>query len=269
VIAATVVSGSAWSQYLRDYHARRPGITEAVLSRSTHPLHGTPYHWVAAPVPAGASVVLDLACGSAPMRGLLPSGATYLGLDVSEPELHVAAQLGRTGLAVADVARLPMADASVDAVTCSMALMLFDRLDHVLAEVARVLRPGGVLSTIRPVGRPFRAGDLRHGLPLVVGLGRGPQLPHRYRSRSLARLLHRHELAPTSDEALRFAFRLEDASAARLAVDALYLPDVSPARRVRAATLLARTSGEGRTLPVSIRRTVATRVATLDARGAR
>lgn len=266
---ASVATGSAWSDYLLDYHAARPGITEAVLTRSTHPVEGTPYHWVVAAIPTAADVVLDLACGSAPLRGLLPSRTAYLGLDVSEPELRLGAEQGRTGLAVADAERLPLADASVDAVTCSMALMLFDRLDHVLAEVARVLRPGGVLSTIRPVGRPFRVVDIRHGLPLVVGLGRGPQLPHRYPTRSLASMLRRHGLMQTSDEALRFAFPLEDTAAASLAVDALYLPDVPPARRARAAMLLARTAGDGRSLPVSIRRTVATRVSLLDARGPR
>lgn len=260
---------AGWADYLRDYHAARPGITEAVITRSTHPDAGTPYQWVVAALPVSPGTVVDLACGSAPLQQHLPPGSGYVGLDLSEPELRAGVRVGRSALAVADVERLPLTDASVDAVTCSMAIMLFDRLDVVLDEVARVLRPGGTFATIRPAGRPFDLSDLLHVLPLAVGLGRPPQLPHRYRSRTVARLLRERGLHLARDEALRFAFPLEGPADAHLAVQALYLPDVPPVRRRRAADLLARTAGAGRSLPVSVRRTVATRVVELDARGDR
>ena len=47
---------------------------------------------------------------------------------------------------VADTARLPVASGSADLVVCFMVLMDVEALDLTLAEIARVLEPGGVLS---------------------------------------------------------------------------------------------------------------------------
>lgn len=84
--------------------------------------------------------MLDLACGSAPTGDVLPA-AQYVGRDLSCAELRLAAARGLS-VAQADAARLPVADAGVDAVVCSMALQLLP-LQPALAEVRRVLRPGG------------------------------------------------------------------------------------------------------------------------------
>jgi hypothetical protein len=59
------------------------------------------------------------ACGSAPTGDVLPA-AQYVGLDLPYAELRLAAARGLT-VAQADAARLPVADAGVDAVVCSMA----------------------------------------------------------------------------------------------------------------------------------------------------
>ena len=48
-------------------------------------------------------------------------------------------------LAVADALALPVADASVDVVTVSFGVRNFEDLETGLAELTRVLRPGGVL----------------------------------------------------------------------------------------------------------------------------
>ena len=134
---------------------------EAVLSRSLAGDH-TPYRWLARAVSSEARLVVDLACGSGPMsRELARTGRTVVGLDVSADELSLAAERGPGPWLRADALRLPFADGSVDAVTSSMGLVVVQPLTEVLAEIARVLKPGGVLAAIAPAARPLAARDLR------------------------------------------------------------------------------------------------------------
>jgi ubiquinone/menaquinone biosynthesis C-methylase UbiE len=72
-----------------------------------------------------------------------------LGIDLTLSELAIARQRAPHALfAKGRVRQLPLPDASLDCVLCHMALMLFDDVDAVLAEVRRVLRPGGVFSAV-------------------------------------------------------------------------------------------------------------------------
>jgi ubiquinone/menaquinone biosynthesis C-methylase UbiE len=72
-----------------------------------------------------------------------------LGIDLTLSELVLARQRAPHALFVRGGAReLPLADASLDCVLCHMALMLFDDVDAVLAEISRVLRPNGVFSAV-------------------------------------------------------------------------------------------------------------------------
>jgi SAM-dependent methyltransferase len=108
--------------------------------------------------------VLELGCGSAPCsRWLRTAGADPVGLDLSGGMLARAAVLNRsTGLAVplvqADAGALPFADASFD-LACSAygGLPFVADAGAVLAEVRRVLRPGGrfVASVNHPMRWPF------------------------------------------------------------------------------------------------------------------
>ncbi|MCV2491409.1 class I SAM-dependent methyltransferase [Geodermatophilus sp. YIM 151500] len=108
--------------------------------------------------------VLELGCGSAPCaRWLRAAGAEVVALDLSAGMLARAAGLNAsTGIAVplvqADVGALPIADAAVD-VACSAfgGLPFVADVEGALAEVARVLRPGGrfVASVNHPVRWPF------------------------------------------------------------------------------------------------------------------
>ena len=95
--------------------------------------------------------VVDVACGSgaflADLRGAFPR-ASITGLDLSLAYLNEAR--GRSGAAVVQAAaeRLPFADNSLDALTC---VYLFHELPpsvrpRVAAEMARVLKPDGVLA---------------------------------------------------------------------------------------------------------------------------
>lgn len=248
-----------WTRYLTAYHGSHPGITERVLTRATHPTAGTPYGWLRASVPTDPGSVLDLACGSAPMHPLLPDASHYLGVDLSAAELAYAAERGRGPLMSANALFLPLPSDSVDVVVCSMALMLLRPIEAALAEVVRVLRPGGIFATIRPVGTPFRLGDLRLAVPLLVGLRHLPEMPQRFSGRGLRQRLEGAGLDISSDEARRFVHPLASEGDAALALDALYLPHVGDDRRRETAARLSRHARPGAELPLAIRRTVAVR----------
>lgn len=113
--------------------------------------------------PAAARDVLDVATGTGLVLRALAASAPrprrMTGVDLSPDMLAVARrELPGATFVRADAAALPVADCSVDLVTCVTALQLMPRPDLVLAEWARVLRPGGraVTATFTGFGRPAR-----------------------------------------------------------------------------------------------------------------
>lgn len=85
---------------------------------------------------------LDLGCGTGLYADILrSSGRQVIGVDISQDQLRLAAV--REPVAAADVSWLPIRDASVDDVTAIWVHGDLDDLPSALAEVARVLRPGG------------------------------------------------------------------------------------------------------------------------------
>src|SRR3954462_4054819 len=108
--------------------------------------------------------VLEIGCGSAPCaRWLRREGADVVALDLSAGMLSRASELNRaTGIDVpllqAEAGALPLTTGSVD-VVCSAfgGLPFVDDVGAALAEVARVLRPGGrfVASVNHPMRWPF------------------------------------------------------------------------------------------------------------------
>ncbi|MFJ4870242.1 class I SAM-dependent methyltransferase [Streptomyces sp. NPDC088757] len=99
-------------------------------------------------VPPGARTLLDLACGTGLVtERLVRPGLRVYGADAAHAMLRVAAGRvpGRT--VRADARRLPLPDASLDAVCAVWLLHLVPFAADVVAEAARVLRPGGVLIT--------------------------------------------------------------------------------------------------------------------------
>lgn len=98
--------------------------------------------------------VVELGAGGGKVSGALPRDA--LALDwATLPE-------GRPGL-WGDVERLPFGDATVDAVV-AIHVLGHVRTEVALAEIRRVLRPGGTL-----VLEVFAAGDVREGKGTQVG----------------------------------------------------------------------------------------------------
>ncbi|MEU3397958.1 class I SAM-dependent methyltransferase [Streptomyces filamentosus] len=98
-------------------------------------------------LPPTARTLLDLACGTGLVtERIARPGLRVLGADAAHAMLRTAAGRlpGRT--VRADARRLPFPDASLDAVCAVWLLHLVPFTGEVLAEAARVLRPGGVLA---------------------------------------------------------------------------------------------------------------------------
>ena len=120
-----------------------------------------PLEWLN--IPQGG-IVLDVGCGPASITASLarvvgPSGLV-LGVDRSEAMLAraVRAESGpQIGFLHADAQRLPLRDQTVDAVVSVAVLQLVPDPVMALAEMARVLRPGGRLAVMVPTaGRAAR-----------------------------------------------------------------------------------------------------------------
>lgn len=117
--------------------------------------------------------ILDLACGSGAFLNDLAATfprAHLLGADLSSAYLEEARRRsGIEALIQANAERLPFADASLDGVAC---VYLFHELPPkvraaVAAEIARVLKPGGLLAfadSLQPVDEP-RMGRLLEAFP--------------------------------------------------------------------------------------------------------
>ena len=117
-------------------------------------------HWLAGLLDAQPGErVVDLGCGTGTVLSLLARQAPPLelvGLDLSAAALRVAAgELGGSGagrlLVQADLAdRVALADQSVDRAICHNVLESLPEPQALLAEAARVLRPGGRLVLSHP-----------------------------------------------------------------------------------------------------------------------
>ncbi len=122
--------------------------------------------------------VVDVACGSGDLaEEAARSGARVVALDLSAGMLRRAGERALPCLLVrGDALRLPLADASVDAVVSGFALRNFTDIATAFAECARVLRRGGriaLLEVDRPRSTLLRAGHalyFRRVVPLLGAL---------------------------------------------------------------------------------------------------
>ena len=98
--------------------------------------------------------VLDVACGTGDstvaIARALPAGGHVVGSDISEQMMgfvmdkaRAAGVADRVSVELADAENLPYADASFDRVTCAFGVRNFEHKDRGLAEMYRVLKPGG------------------------------------------------------------------------------------------------------------------------------
>jgi SAM-dependent methyltransferase len=111
-----------------------------------------------APISGGA--VLDAACGTGraipPLRAAVGSAGTVIAIDLTPEMLTEAVRHGRerdAHLVLADVARLPLADGSLDAVFAAGLIPHLSDPVSGLRELARVCRQGARLALFHPIGR--------------------------------------------------------------------------------------------------------------------
>jgi demethylmenaquinone methyltransferase/2-methoxy-6-polyprenyl-1,4-benzoquinol methylase len=161
---------------------------------------GIDFHWRRALTRrvrrAAPKEVLDLATGSGDvafkLRDRLGTDVPVTGLDFCEPMLDEARAkraakpaYADIGFAFGDCMKLPLPDASADAVTISFGLRNFEDRQRGLKEILRVLRPGGrlfVLEFSQP-GRWFRPiyyAYLKYILPGVAAIATGDKSAYDY-----------------------------------------------------------------------------------------
>jgi ubiquinone/menaquinone biosynthesis C-methylase UbiE len=134
--------------------------------------------------------VLDAGCGTGralpPLRAAVGPSGVVVGADLTPAMLRAAVRAGRDRdgrLLLADVAALPLRSASLDAVFAAGLVAHLAHPAQDLRELARVVRPGGVLALFHPIGRAALAArqgrritpqDLRaepNLRPLLAGAG--------------------------------------------------------------------------------------------------
>jgi demethylmenaquinone methyltransferase/2-methoxy-6-polyprenyl-1,4-benzoquinol methylase len=166
--------------------ARRYDVANHVLSG------GADFLWRsrAAKIVAGWKPrdVLDLATGSGDlalaMQRRLPA-ATIIAADFSPEMLEVARAKGVANTLQADALNLPFENESFNVVTVAFGLRNMANWDRALAEIARVLRPGGhllVLDFSLPTGalRPAYRFYLHRCLPLLASIVTGQKAAYDY-----------------------------------------------------------------------------------------
>lgn len=119
--------------------------------------------------------VLEIGAGAGANVVFVPSGVRWIGLEPNpylRDRLRQAAARLRDAHAVAGTAeRIPLADGTVDVVVSTLVLCSVADQDRVLAEVRRVLRPGGRFVFCEHVAAP-RGTWSRRGQRLIAPITR-------------------------------------------------------------------------------------------------
>jgi SAM-dependent methyltransferase len=155
----------ASEDFLLAFHRAHPGCTSQAFADGRIGATGSSYDLLVRCVPAPSpGRVLDLGCGDGHLlerlarSGLAPGD--LVGVDLSPDELALAS--ARPALAGAALLEgrgqaLPLPGGSVGVALSHLAWMLMSDPEQVVAEIVRVLRPGGVFAAV--VGGGPRLGD--------------------------------------------------------------------------------------------------------------
>lgn len=146
--------------------------------------------------------ILDLATGSGDLaltlRAACPE-SLVIGADFCPPMLRVAQEKGVAHLVAADGLQLPFAEGSFDVLTVAFGLRNMASWSGALAEMRRVLRPGGHLLVLdfsvpapplRWIYRPY----LHHVLPRIAAGLTGQKAAYDYLGESIEEFPHGAEL---------------------------------------------------------------------------
>jgi demethylmenaquinone methyltransferase/2-methoxy-6-polyprenyl-1,4-benzoquinol methylase len=145
----------------------------------------------------GRERVLDLCTGTADLaiaaRTSQPGAARVVGVDFAGAMLRIGAEKLRRGhltgeiaLVRGDATRIPVADASVDAVTVAFGIRNVEDARTACADMCRVLKPGGRLAILEfaypttPVVRTAYVWYFRHVLPSIGRLVSGHNAAYGY-----------------------------------------------------------------------------------------
>jgi SAM-dependent methyltransferase len=154
-------------------------------SPSAHARYDVVLDRVAARVPLAGARGLDIGCGDGvTLYKIHRRGGRAAGIDMEQAGLRLAAEMLRghgapPGVARASAYQLPFADGALDYVVMVEVLEHLDRPDDLLAELRRVIRPGGVLGLTTP-----------HRLP--SGVVQDPYHCKEYSGPELRELMERH-----------------------------------------------------------------------------
>jgi ubiquinone/menaquinone biosynthesis C-methylase UbiE len=125
--------------------------------------------------------VLDIACGTGEpaisIAALLTAGGEVVGVDLSPAPLKIAAEravqrrLPNASFQQADAHQLPFDDESFHCITSRLGVMFFSDLPRALAEMHRVLKPGGraALLVWGPMQQPYFETTIGAVLRLLPG----------------------------------------------------------------------------------------------------
>jgi demethylmenaquinone methyltransferase/2-methoxy-6-polyprenyl-1,4-benzoquinol methylase len=162
-------------------------------------------------VSSSSSRILDVACGTGDLSLTLfeTTGAGVVGTDFCRPMLAIAAgkTSGRVRLIEGDALDLPFRDGTFDVVTIAFGLRNLANVEGGLAELARVLKPGGwvaVLEFSKPANailRPVFSLYFRKLLPWMGGLISGSRSAYTYLPASVQKFPDQSQLSLLMEQA--------------------------------------------------------------------
>ena len=185
-----------------------------LMSAGLHRIWKRQLAWLAAAQPRERW--LDLACGSGDIASLLRAGGQprqRVRITLADPSDRMLAKgrrrLGDGGdleYVRCPAEDMPFADASFDGIACAFGMRNFTDIGAALAEIRRVLRPGGrvlILEFARPAAalRAIHRRYLLCGLPAIGALVAGDRASYRYLGESILSHPPQDRIAAMMEEA--------------------------------------------------------------------
>jgi ubiquinone/menaquinone biosynthesis C-methylase UbiE len=127
-----------WEEVATEYTQDRLGVFGRFAGRLLDLLQ---------PAPGSALLDVGCGCGAVALRAAARVGSEgqVVGSDIAATMVYLGRGAGGVSFCQADAERLSFPDASFDAVTCAFSLFQFPDMSRALAEMWRVLKPGGRL----------------------------------------------------------------------------------------------------------------------------